>query len=126
VGTGGGVSDTAPWWRDEDAVTFARVEVAAAAATAAAVVVAMAVEERCVLKDFLSLDGEGGACPGGGETDSSDPALTPPLDAVTLFLDPSHLVPCCRGPGMAGGALHWKDMGSKSRLKMPGAGGSRS
>lgn len=47
------------------------------------------------------------------------------LEQPTLFL---HLFPsllCC-GPGVAEGGLHWKDMGSKSKVEMPAAGGQRS
>lgn len=47
------------------------------------------------------------------------------LEQPALFL---HLLlsRCCCCRGVAAGWLHWKDMGSKSRLEMPAAGGQRS
>lgn len=47
------------------------------------------------------------------------------LEQPTLFF---HLFPSllCWGPCVAEGGLHWKDMGSKSKVEMPAAGGHRS
>lgn len=58
-----------------------------------------------------------------GEEMGSDSLEQP---ALFLHLLLSLCCCCCCSRGVAEGWLHWKDMGSKSRLEMPAAGGQRS